>query len=149
MRGDSTAAFDAMAQLASSPDRALEILRREVKPAPSAPTDAMLDRIFVDLGSGEFATREKASKELEEYGESAIPGVRKRLEGNISAEARQRAIAFLKRAETHLNQIRAVELLEGLGTPEARKLLTELAAGAPNAPLTLDANAALKRLSKP
>ncbi|HEV3437655.1 MAG TPA: WD40 repeat domain-containing protein [Gemmata sp.] len=147
-RGDSLAAFAAMAQLASSPDRALEILRREVKPAPSAPTDAMLDRIFVDLGSSEFATREKASKELEEFGESAIPGVRKRLEGNISAEARQRAIAFLKRAETHLDQIRAVELLEGLGTPEARKLLTELAAGAPNAPLTLDAGAALKRLSK-
>jgi hypothetical protein len=45
--------------------------------------------------------------------------------------------------------MRAVELLEGLGTPAARKLLTELAEGAAGAPLSLDAGAALKRLGPP
>ena len=66
-----------------------------------------------------------------------------------------RAIAFLKEFDkaafstAGLRRVRAIELLEGLGTPEAKKLLTELAAGAANAPLTLDAGAALKRLGKP
>lgn len=39
----------------------------------------------------------------------------------------------------------AVELLEGLGTPEVRKLLIELAGGAAGAPLTLDVAEALER----
>jgi hypothetical protein len=39
-----------------------------------------------------------------------------------------------------------VELLEGAHTPGAKKLLEELAAGAPGAPLTLDAAGALARL---
>ena len=43
---------------------------------------------------------------------------------------------------------RAVEVLEGLGTPEAKKLLEELARGAPGAALTRDADAALKRLGR-
>src|SRR5579883_614068 len=86
---DSKAAFAAMVQLATSPDQAVDIIRRQVKP-PSASTEA----------------------------------------------------------GTRLRQVRAVELLEGLGTPAAKKLLNELAAGATNAPLTFDASAALKRLGK-
>ena len=44
-----------------------------------------------------------------------------------------------------VRQFRAVELLEAVGTPAARKLPTELAAGGSGAPLTLDASAALRR----
>jgi hypothetical protein len=40
---------------------------------------------------------------------------------------------------------RAVELLELLGTPEARQVLQSLAAGAPEAPVTISAQAVLKR----
>jgi RNA polymerase sigma factor (sigma-70 family) len=154
-RDNTKAAFAALTELAASPEQALALMKRHIKPAPNAPTDATLDRIFADLGSEEFATREKASKELTEYGELAVPGVRKRLGGSSSAEARQRAAAFLKEFDksslsaTRLGQIRSVELLEGLGTPEAKKMLTEVAGGAGGAPLTLDATAALKRLGKP
>ena len=132
---DAKAAFAALAELASASDRAVQVLRKHVKPAPAAPTEAVLDRLFADLGSEDFATREKASKELNEYGASAIPGVRKRLEGDITAEVHQRADAFLKQfgksgfTTTRVRQVRAVELLEGLGTPAARKFLSELAAG--------------------
>jgi hypothetical protein len=45
-----------------------------------------------------------------------------------------------------LRPTRAVELLERLGTPEARQALAALAGGAPEAPLTLQAKAALRRL---
>jgi hypothetical protein len=152
---DPRAAFAALTDLAGSPDRAVEMLRQHLKPAPAAPTDAALDRIFSDLGSEDFAAREKASKQLEGYGESAVAGVRKRLGGKLTQEASQRAVAFLKPfdkatlATNRLRQLRAVELAEGLGTPAARKLLAELAAGGPGAPLTLDASAALRRLGNP
>jgi hypothetical protein len=152
--GEAKAAYAAMAELAAAPDRAVEVLLAQVKPAPAGPTDAVLDRIVADLGSEEFATREKASKELTEYGDSAVPGVRKRLAGTSSPEVQRRAAAFLKEFDRpvptpeRVREIRAVELLEGIGTPAARKLLAELAAGAAGAPLTLDAAAALKRLDR-
>jgi hypothetical protein len=47
-----------------------------------------------------------------------------------------------------LRHIRAVEVLEGLGTPEARNLLEELAKGAADATLTREAKASLRRLGK-
>ena len=45
-----------------------------------------------------------------------------------------------------LRPTRALELLEHLGTPEARRLLQTLASGNPSARLTIDAAAALRRL---
>ena len=154
-RSDAGAAFTALCELAASPERAIDVLRKHVKPAPAAPSDAVLDLIFTDLGSEEFATRESGVKELAEYGELAVPGVRKRLEGKPTAEARSRALAFLKEFEKgtlsapRLRQIRAVELLENMGTTAARKFLTEFATGAPGAPLTRDAAGALTRFGKP
>src|SRR5262249_33139751 len=153
--GEPRAAYAALATLATMPDRAVALLREQLKPAPAAPTAAALDRIFADLGGDDFATREKATKELAGFGESAVPGGRKKLEGETSPEQNARALAFLKEFDraanspTRIRQGRAVELLEGLGTPEAKKFLTELAGGAAGAPLTLDAAAALKRLGGP
>jgi WD40 repeat protein len=146
------AAFAALADLAAAPDLAIALTRAEVKPAPAGPTEAELDRVLKNLGSEEFATREKASKELTGFGESAVPGVRKRVAATESPEVRQRAAAFLARFDpaipspSRVREVRAVELLEGIGTPGAKKLLEELAAGAPSASLTLDAAAALRRL---
>jgi replication-associated recombination protein RarA len=45
-----------------------------------------------------------------------------------------------------LQALRAIEVLEYLGTPEARRLLTSLAQGATHARLTQEAKAALERL---
>jgi hypothetical protein len=48
-----------------------------------------------------------------------------------------------------LRAVRAVEALEHTNTPEARRLLEALAGGAPEARLTRDAKASLKRLERP
>ncbi len=149
---DAPKAFAAMADLASAPDRAVALLRRELKPAPSLPTDAELDRTFADLDSEDFATRETASHRLAELGELAVPGVRKRLAKAESAEVRKRTQEFLNRFDPatlrpdRLRQLRAVELLGGIATPAAKELLAELAKGAAEAPLSRDAAAALHRL---
>jgi hypothetical protein len=147
-------AYAAMADLAAAPDRAVALLRRELKPAPAAPTDAELDRAFADLDNEDFATREKASRRLAEWGELAVPGVRKRLDKEVSAEVRRRVLEFLDRFDPatlnpdRLRQLRAVELLEGIGTSAARDVLSELAKGAAEAPLTRDAAATLERLRR-
>jgi hypothetical protein len=46
-----------------------------------------------------------------------------------------------------LRGVRAVEVLERAGTPEARQLLAALAGGAPGALLTREAAASLQRLA--
>jgi len=127
----------------------LLVLGRQVRLLSVGPTDADLDRVFMDLNSGAFKTREKAARELAEFGESAVPAVRERLERPLPAEVRQRAAAFLDRFDpAELWPLRAVELVEGIGTPAAIELLVELAKGPAGAPLTWDAAAALGRLSR-
>ncbi len=47
-----------------------------------------------------------------------------------------------------MQALRAVEVLERVGTPEARQILEDLARGAPEARLTREAKAALEGLAK-
>jgi hypothetical protein len=74
--------------------------------------------------------------------------------GQPSAEARRRVeelLARLKQGEPTgeaLRAIRAVEVLEHIGGPEARAVLEALAKGAPEAHLTRDAKPSLERLAK-
>jgi hypothetical protein len=147
-------AFAALADLAAAPDRAVALVRRALKPARAVPTDDQLDRTFADLDSAAFATRDQASRRLAEWGELAVPGVRQRLARAESAEVRRRARNFLDQFDRatpspqRLRQLRAVELLEGIATPAAREVLSQLAKGAAEAPLTLEAAAALERLRR-
>jgi hypothetical protein len=53
-----------------------------------------------------------------------------------------------RRTPEELRGMRVVEVLEHVGTPDARRLLESLAAGAPGARLTQEAKASLDRLSK-
>jgi hypothetical protein len=48
----------------------------------------------------------------------------------------------------HLRRLRAVEVLEGVGTPEAGAVLRRLAGGVPGARPTREARAALQRLER-
>jgi hypothetical protein len=124
-------------------------LKARVRPLPVGPTDADLDRIFTDLDSNAFKTREKASQELAAFGVSAVPGVRERLQRRLSVEVRRRVATFLDQFDlAELSPLRAVERLEGITAPAAKELLAELEKGAAGTPHSLDAAAALTRLGK-
>ena len=113
-----------------------------------------LERLLAALGSDKFADREQATRELKALAEHAVPALRAALSGQRSLESRRRLEALLHEldgaslsAET-IRQIRAVEALEGIGNPAARRLLAQLAAGPPVTHLTQEAQASLGRLAK-
>jgi hypothetical protein len=85
-----------------------------------------------------------------EVAESALEAV---LKGQPSAEARRRTEQLLAKVQKELTgealrALRAVEVLEHIGTPEASRVLESLAKGAPGARLTGEAKASLDRLAK-
>jgi WD40 repeat protein len=148
---DARHAFDAMATLVASPREAVALLAGELLPAE--PVDpGRLARLIADLDSDDFATRETASADLEAADCQAASVLRKALKGNPSPEAKYRLEALLARMPSgaappgRLRQARALEVLEHADAAEATAYLRRLAKGAPDAWLTREAKASLKRV---
>jgi hypothetical protein len=147
---DAIKAGQALAALEEISESALALLRERLKPITGAPA-GQIERWIADLDSETFAVRTNAQQELHRHREEAAPALRKLLEGKPSAEAARQAKEILKEVTgarndpERLRQTRAVELLERIGTPEARTILEEAATGLPTASLTLEAKAALAR----
>ncbi|MFL5342820.1 MAG: WD40 repeat domain-containing protein [Gemmataceae bacterium] len=137
----------------AKPNETMRFLAGRLKPPPVA-GDAELDRIFADLGSPTFATREKAAKSLAELGEAAVPGVKARIAGGVAAEVKNRADDFLRRFDgpevrpDRVREQRAFEVIEAIDSPAGRELLRKLAAGPAGAWRTDEAKRALARLEK-
>jgi hypothetical protein len=149
---DPVAAYDAMQALVRQPEQALRILRQELKPIPAL-EPRRLEKLLANLDSNQFATREQATDELEKLSDMAGDALRKALAGQPPLETRQRIDKLLERLATiHvaspdlLQSLRGVEVLEHIGTTEAKEFLGELAGGEPQARLTRDAKAAHNRL---
>jgi hypothetical protein len=149
---DAVKAFAAVNDLAAAP-RALPLLKERLKPAAF---DADKARKWVaDLASDEFGVRQQATAELRKWGAVAEPVIRKALDADPppEIEARKRLQGLLDDlarglSGEELRSVRAVEVLGRLGSPEARDVLKALAAGAPAAPVTAAAQAALDRLGR-
>jgi len=150
---DGFKAHRAVWTLAAAPKEALPLLRDSLKPVPAGDSKRIA-QLVKDLDADDFDAREKASAELDRIGEPAAPALRKALEGMPSAELRVRATSLLEKftgkapSAEGLRRGRAMEVLEQLGGTEARAVLEEIAKGAPEAALTQEAKAALKRLGK-
>ncbi|MGH7223303.1 MAG: PQQ-binding-like beta-propeller repeat protein, partial [Gemmataceae bacterium] len=146
---DAAKAHAAIWALLAAPDKATRLLKDRLKPAESV-DPRHIRRLVADLDSGEFAVREAATKELERIGEQADPLLRETLKTKPTLEVRRRIEGLLARprfpiAGESLRGVRAIQVLEHLGTPEARNLLRKLAEGADGARLTEEARQALRR----
>jgi hypothetical protein len=150
---DATKAFRAVQALAGAGPSAVAFLKECLRPAAAA-DPKVVEGLLKDLDSDDFATRDKATKELLALGESAEPLLRKtQNDGGLSAEARRRVESALSRLDpvsspAVLRGPRAVEALEWIKTDEAAELLKALANGDPEARLTLEAKGSLKRLAE-
>jgi hypothetical protein len=146
----------AMRRLSGSPEQAMTLLRERLRPAEGRALDAAtVDRLIAELDSEEFAIRQRATQELERSGRVAIVPLRKVLAGEPSLELHRRAGDLLEKLDRSdippelFRPLRALEVLEHMDGPEARRLLRRLAEGNPNARLTEEAAAALRRLGEP
>ncbi|MHB1422943.1 MAG: WD40 domain-containing protein [Gemmataceae bacterium] len=145
---DAPRAYEAMETLVRAAEQTVPFLREQVAPVSAE----KLARRVKELDSDDYATRVRAMNELAEMGKFAEPALRKLLAEKPPLEARRRAEELLEQLDNpsnlteHLRALRAVEVLERIGTEPARKALQALAAGAADAQLTREAKAALDRL---
>jgi WD40 repeat protein len=151
---DGRAAFKAMCRLASAPDEAAALLGKHVKPAGGG-GDA-ITKLIADLDDDRFDVREAAHKNLLALGKSAEEPLKKALAAKPSAEAKRAIEDLLDKLKEKgqgpppdlVRALRAVEVLEDIGTPAAKKMLDELSRGGADAPPTAAAKEALGRLER-
>jgi WD40 repeat protein len=150
---DGVRAYRAMWMMVAAARPSVSFLAERLQPKQPV-ADARLERLIAELDSEEFKNRARASQELEELGELAETALRKALASTRSLEVRRRVDSLLHKVEAQtlspeqLLTLRALEVLEHIGTPEAKQVLQNLAKGAPGARLTQEAKASLERLSR-
>jgi RNA polymerase sigma factor (sigma-70 family) len=151
---DAAKAYQSIAKLALAPEWTIARVREKVRPVAepaSKPDRSRLGRLIGDLDNDAFEIREKAMQELAKYGEFAQPAYDAGLAGKPTEETRQR-IDQLEAKYAPVNSpatrqaLRALEVLEKIGSSEAQQVLKEFAKGAADARLTQDANQTLRRL---
>jgi HEAT repeat protein len=124
-------------------------LRRRPPPDPG-----QIAGLVKQLDSEDFAARQRAASELRKLHGNAEPVLRRVLEETTSQEVRKRARELLDETFTVepppelLQDVRAIEVLERIGTPAAQEVLQELASRASGAWLSREAKASLERLAR-
>lgn len=147
---DAARAYEAVCALSAASGQAVPLLKQRVRPAVAADAER-IGKLIKELSSEMFTIRSRAFSELEKAGESTAPLLRRALMTDPPLETRRRLEDLLERvsgvtpAGDRLRQVRAVEVLERAGTPEAREVLRTLAGGAPEALVTRTARASLAR----
>jgi hypothetical protein len=157
---DAFQTYRAMRYLTAEPQRALTLLRRELKPVP--PGDRkLLDQLLNDLQNPNGGVRRKAMAGLRQQGEAALAALSERLgnggpqpfaiRGGMPLQGRSLQGLVRKLEAQHATPqraraLRAVPILEEIGTDEAKQFLEQLAGGAAGANLTIVARTSLDAL---
>jgi WD40 repeat protein len=151
---DAAKAYVAVLTLAARPQEAVPFLTKQLKPADGRIDAKQIQRWIRELDDEDFDKREAAQVELKKLGRLAKVPVQEALGKTKSVEMKRRLKEILQALEKddlpaeQVLEARALEVLERAGTREARKLLEALAGGAAQADRTVQAKAALERLSK-
>jgi WD40 repeat protein len=145
---DAARAHQALGLLVSL-QQTVEQISRRLEPIP-APDAQRLKQLIEQLDDDNFDVRTKASQTLAALGPVAEPALRQALRGQPSLEVRYRVKELLLRCgriqPEHLQPLRAVEILERIGNPAARRVLAGLASG--SGLVSAEAKAALQRLTR-
>jgi hypothetical protein len=149
---DARPAYAAVWRLAEARRSAVGYLSKHLRAIP--PPDAKIRQLIGDLDSESFAVREKAMKALEALGDAPIPALREALQKDPSPEVRRRVEKLLEDRPRHrlapeaARSLRALHVLELIGSEDARRVLAQIAGGAAYATETREAKGALERLAK-
>jgi hypothetical protein len=150
---DAARAYEAVCYLTAFPKQTVPLLRERLLGRPQGGDNVA--KWIRELDDRRFAVREKAMAELQRLGRSVEADLRRALASGPSEEARRRlerllaalgGVSPLAEHPETLRSRRAVEVLEQIGTAEARQVLQGLATGPADSLLTSEARAALRRL---
>jgi WD40 repeat protein len=153
--GDSNAAVahEAAWSLVSSPKQAVPFLRQRLPFMPN-PDEKRVQQLVAALDNPQFAVRRSATEKLENLGPAAEQALRDCLERRPSLETRQRAERLLAMIEGSIENpalrrgLRLVEVLEHIGTPAAKEVVSALAERALVARLQEEAKRTLGRMER-
>ena len=149
---DAKTAGTTMEFLREMPEYTAKLIAENLKPA-LAPKEADAAAWLADLNHVDYARRAKAYARLEPHAEALHDRLKRELDDATDAEAIGSLRKLIDRAERDhrpadgVRTSRALELLEELGTPEAKAVLEGLTKGVPKAKRTIDAKEALERLN--
>jgi len=150
LAGDASQAHSAIWELVASP-QAVPYLQGRLRPV-AAVERQRLSKLMQELDDSKFDVRKQAMSELQKIGEPSASALREELKKKPTLEVRQRIEQLLAQMEPaaspeSLRTLRAVQVLEEIGSPEAKRLLEKLESGIPEARLTQEAAASLRRLA--
>lgn len=146
--------YQAVWKLMTVPEQAVPCLRSRLHPVRVTTDRQRIRSLIADLDNTSFQVREASSAELTKLGFEAAPLLEDVLRNSPSGEVRRRLEGVLRAysqtwTADSVRSVRAVRILEGIGNSEAQALLSTLAGGLPQAPLSREAKASLARLGKP
>jgi WD40 repeat protein len=151
LSGDAVCANRALAGLAAAPAQAVPLIKERFRTDWKHPDDKQLARLIADLDDDAFQAREQATRELSEAGVDAANVLRQALTKSPSPEAKRRIEGILNRLSKsaipkYLRELRAIEVLERIGSPQAKDLLRSLADKSLPPELHEEVQASLRRM---
>ncbi len=149
---DGPTVYRSMFALAERKDETVKFLAQKlqkVKTPPASPEEVA--SLIKNLEDASPVVRRQASEELRKFGQAAHPHLEAALKNeDLSRQVRTRIQLLLPaesvEAEARMSMLRAIQLLEWIATPQAKKVLGEYAASADQ--IGIEAQAALDRLSQ-
>ena len=139
--------------LTAAPKESLAWIKEHLKSA-EASNPKFIENLISQLDDNQFKTRQTATAELLKIGERAVPAIDKALANKPALETHLRLEDVRKRVTglvlqgDRLQMVRAIEVLERIGTPDARQVLQTLAQGAAGSLITTQAQGAMGRLRR-
>jgi WD40 repeat protein len=150
---DAARAYEAIKLLAATPAATVAFLKGRLRPVP-VPAPGRLAKLLADLDDRQFSVRLKAEQALEKLGDLAAHAINDRLAHSPSLETTRRLQKLAKKLDAQettaemLQTLRALEVLEMIGTTEVRQVLASIAEGAAGHRVTEEAKRSLRRLAK-
>jgi hypothetical protein len=115
-----------------------------------------ISKLIAHLNHDDFMVRERATEELEKLGQLAEQALQKSMVQTSDLEVLRRIERILEKqmapdvswSQERLRVLRAINVLEKIGSNDARTILESLAKGAPEEVLMREARASLDRLKR-
>jgi WD40 repeat protein len=152
--GDGPQAYDAVWKLVAASKESVPFLFEQLRIFFEA-DPKRIEALIADLDHDSYAVRERATRELEKLAKWAKPALERTAANPPSLEVQRRIEDILRKlksgvtwAQERLRVFRAVDILEKIGSTEARQMLDRLAQRFPDDDIRQEAKASLDRLAR-